>query len=89
MITTRKEGSIMYNVFKQTDDGAFAFVAFRNDQVACLELIRTLEAAWPGIYVVRDPRGKDVAAGVSFGTDLVGAHVGLVRGQQEKEPIAR
>jgi len=46
----------MYSVFKQLENGEFAYVASRDDLEQAAQLAHGLNAEWPGKYEVRDSR---------------------------------
>ncbi len=45
----------MYTVFKQLENGEFANVATRDEPQQAVQLVKELNALWPGKYIVQDP----------------------------------
>ena len=52
----------MYRIFAKLGDGQFLFVASRNEFERAAELVKEFNAYWPNEYVIRDPKGNDVAS---------------------------
>jgi len=49
----------MFFVLKRLDNGDFLRVAVLNEPALAVQLLETLNAVWPGEYLVRDSEGND------------------------------
>ena len=56
----------MYTLFKQLENGEFVRVASRDELEEAVQLVESLNGAWPGGYEVRESRSQMIRYAKNF-----------------------